>query len=69
MKLSSEEIRMLHTALDILTGAYGGGTETPFVQELLRHYQSDSPRDKAAVLRRKLDQEALILDKGTWDEG
>ena len=69
MKLSSEEIVMLHTALDILTGAYGGGTETPFVQELLRHYQSDSLRGKAAVLRRKLDQEALILDKGTWDEG
>ena len=69
MKLSSEEIRMLHTALDILTGAYGGGIQTPFVQELLRHYQSDSLRDKAAVLRRKLDQEGLILDKGTWDEG
>ena len=69
MKLSSEEIRMLHTALDILTGAYGGGTETPFVQELLRHDQSDSLRDKAAVLRRKLDQEGLIADKGTWDEG
>ena len=69
MKLSSEEIGMLHTALDILTGAYGGGIETPFVQELLKHYQSDGLRDRAAVLRRKLDQEALIADKGTWGEG
>ena len=69
MKLSSEEIGMLHTALDVLTGAYDEGLDSAFVRELVKQYQSDSLRGRAAVLRRKLDQEALIADKGTWDEG
>lgn len=69
MKLNSEEILIVHTALDILTGAYEGGTEAAFVQELLKQYQSASLQDKARVIRRKLDQEGLLAEKLTWDEG
>ena len=69
MKLNSEEIVMLHTALDVLTGAYDEGLDSAFVQELVKQYQSESLRDKARVLRKKLDQESLLAEQVEWDRG
>ena len=68
MKLNSEEIAMLHTALDVLTGVYDEGLDSAFVRELVKQYQSESLRDKARVLRKKLDQESLKAEQVSWDQ-
>ena len=68
MKLNSEEIAMLHTALDVLTGVYDEGLDSAFVRELVKQYQSESLRDKARVLRKKLDQESLKAVQVSWDQ-
>ena len=69
MKLNSEEIVMLHTALDVITGAYDEGLDSAFVRELVKQYQSESLRDKARILRKKLDQESLSAEQVEWDRG
>ena len=69
MKLNSEEIVMLHTALDVLTGVYDEGLDSAFVRELVKQYQSESLRDKARILRKKLDQESLSAEQVEWDRG
>lgn len=69
MKLNSEEIVMLHTALDVLTGVYDEGLDSAFLRELVKQYQSESLRDKARILRKKLDQESLSAEQVDWDRG
>ena len=55
--LTTDEINDLHTALDILTGAYAGGVDLPLVRDLLKQYAPGSALgERARSLHAKLDQ-------------
>lgn len=55
--LTPDDINDLHTALDILTGAYAGGVDEPLVRDLLKQYAPGTPLgDRARSLHAKLDQ-------------